>query len=66
MSQLIPLLNLILINIKTIKGFSLQKNDKLALNQIKKFRLNLVKLVLLGKKFKLTTISVVKILKIKS
>ena len=66
MSQLIPLLNLILINIKTIKGFSLQKNDKLVLIQIKKFRLNLVKLVLLGKKFKLTMISVVKILKIKS
>ena len=66
MSQLIPLLNLILINIKAIKGFSLQKNDKLALIQIKKFRLNLVKLVLLGKKFKLTMISVVKILKIKS
>ena len=66
MSQLIPLLNLILINIKTIKGFSLQKNDKLVLIQIKKFLLNLVKHVLLGKKFKLTTISVVKILKIKS
>ena len=66
MSQLILLLNLILINIKAIKGFSLQKNDKLALIQIKKIRLNLVKHVLLGKKFKLTTISVVKILKIKS
>jgi len=66
MSQLILLLYLIPINIKTIKGFSLQKNDKLALIQIKKIRLNLVKHVLLGKKFKLITISVVKILKIKS